>query len=195
MMSPVTKAMVEAYALMILVMGSFFVYFCGMVWAFCNPVLSGGEEDHINEVLLDAMVEAYALMILVMGSFFVYFCGMVWAFCNPVLSGGEEDHINEVLLDGAKSTLWRTEPVPQQRFCTGADPEQRFCTGADPEKRFCTGADPEQRFCTGADPEQLQQNTRAWLAQTYVQFGGDTDSLLLDRNDQVRECKTRASPV
>lgn len=45
MTSPVTKAMVESYALMVLVMGTFFVYFCGMVWAFCNPKLSGADED------------------------------------------------------------------------------------------------------------------------------------------------------
>lgn len=45
MTSPVTKAMIEAYALMIMVMGTFFVYFCGMVWAFCNPKLSGAEEE------------------------------------------------------------------------------------------------------------------------------------------------------
>lgn len=44
MTSPVTKAMIESYALMALVMGSFFVYFCGMVWTFCNPKLSGTEE-------------------------------------------------------------------------------------------------------------------------------------------------------
>lgn len=37
--------MIESYALMILVMGTFFVYFCGMVWAFCNPKLSGAEEE------------------------------------------------------------------------------------------------------------------------------------------------------
>ncbi|CAJ1060183.1 hypothetical protein KUCAC02_023021 [Xyrichtys novacula] len=45
MTSPVTKAMIESYALMVLVMGTFFVYFCGMVWAFCNPKLSGEEEE------------------------------------------------------------------------------------------------------------------------------------------------------
>ncbi|KAK5930945.1 hypothetical protein CgunFtcFv8_027139 [Champsocephalus gunnari] len=45
MTSPVTKAMIESYALMVMVMGSFFVYFCGMVWAFCNPKLSGAEEE------------------------------------------------------------------------------------------------------------------------------------------------------
>lgn len=37
--------MIESYALMVLVMGTFFVYFCGMVWAFCNPKLSGAEEE------------------------------------------------------------------------------------------------------------------------------------------------------
>ncbi|KAJ0032280.1 hypothetical protein NQD34_002361 [Periophthalmus magnuspinnatus] len=45
MPSPVTNAMIESYALMVMVMGTFFVYFCGMVWAFCNPKLSDGEED------------------------------------------------------------------------------------------------------------------------------------------------------
>lgn len=45
MTSPVTKAMIESYALMVMVMGTFFVYFCGMVWAFCNPKLSGVEEE------------------------------------------------------------------------------------------------------------------------------------------------------
>lgn len=45
MTSPVTKAMIESYALMVMVMGTFFVYFCGMVWAFCNPKLSGAEEE------------------------------------------------------------------------------------------------------------------------------------------------------
>ncbi len=45
MTSPVTKAMMESYALMLMVMGTFFVYFCGMVWAFCNPKLSGAEEE------------------------------------------------------------------------------------------------------------------------------------------------------
>ncbi|KAG7513829.1 hypothetical protein JOB18_017747 [Solea senegalensis] len=37
--------MMESYALMVLVMGTFFIYFCGMVWAFCNPKLSGAEEE------------------------------------------------------------------------------------------------------------------------------------------------------
>lgn len=37
--------MIESYALMVLVMGTFFVYFCGMVWAFCNPKLSGAEQE------------------------------------------------------------------------------------------------------------------------------------------------------
>lgn len=37
--------MIESYALMVMVMGTFFVYFCGMVWAFCNPKLSGAEEQ------------------------------------------------------------------------------------------------------------------------------------------------------
>ncbi len=41
----VTEAMIESYALMILVMSAFFVYFCGMVWAFCNPKLSGFAEE------------------------------------------------------------------------------------------------------------------------------------------------------
>lgn len=45
MTSPVTKAMVESYALMVMVMGTFFLYFCGMVWAFCNPKLSGADEE------------------------------------------------------------------------------------------------------------------------------------------------------
>ncbi|AWP11330.1 Hypothetical protein SMAX5B_017625 [Scophthalmus maximus] len=45
MTSPVNKAMIESYALMVMVMGTFFVYFCGMVWAFCNPKLSGAEEE------------------------------------------------------------------------------------------------------------------------------------------------------
>lgn len=38
--------MIEAYALMVMVMGTFFIYFCGMVWAFCNPKLSGSEEEY-----------------------------------------------------------------------------------------------------------------------------------------------------
>lgn len=37
--------MLDSYVLMVLVMGSFFLYFCGMVWAFCNPKLSGAEEE------------------------------------------------------------------------------------------------------------------------------------------------------
>lgn len=37
----VTEALIESYALMLLVMSAFFLYFCGMVWAFCNPKLSG----------------------------------------------------------------------------------------------------------------------------------------------------------
>ncbi|MED6252441.1 hypothetical protein ATANTOWER_011821 [Ataeniobius toweri] len=45
MTSPVTKAMIESYALMVMVMGTFFIYFCGMVWAFCNPKESGAEEE------------------------------------------------------------------------------------------------------------------------------------------------------
>lgn len=45
MTSPVTKAMIESYALMVMVFCTFFVYFCGMVWAFCNPKLSGAEEQ------------------------------------------------------------------------------------------------------------------------------------------------------
>ncbi|KAK9519193.1 hypothetical protein VZT92_021936 [Zoarces viviparus] len=49
MTSPVAKAMIESYALMVMVMGSFFVYFCGMVWTFCNPKLSGEEEEEEEE--------------------------------------------------------------------------------------------------------------------------------------------------
>ncbi|CAG04836.1 unnamed protein product [Tetraodon nigroviridis] len=45
MTSPVNQAMLDAYVLMVLVMGTFFLYFCGMVWAFCNPKLSGAEEE------------------------------------------------------------------------------------------------------------------------------------------------------
>lgn len=45
MTSPVNQAMLDSYALMVLVMGTFFLYFCGMVWAFCNPKLSGAEEE------------------------------------------------------------------------------------------------------------------------------------------------------
>lgn len=117
-----------------------------------------------------AMVEAYALMIMVMGTFFIYFCGMVWAFCNPVLSSCEEDTVSDLDLDAVKSGLWPTEPNHLQVLCTGAD------------------------------PERLRRDTTTWLTQTYVHFGGDTDSLLLDRNhsgfaDQVRVGKTRASPV
>lgn len=41
----VTEAMIESYVLMFLVMSAFFVYFCGMVWAFCNPKLSGFAEE------------------------------------------------------------------------------------------------------------------------------------------------------
>lgn len=48
MSSVITEAMIESYALMILVMATFFVYFCGMVWAFCNPKLSGAEEEEIT---------------------------------------------------------------------------------------------------------------------------------------------------
>lgn len=44
MTSAVTKAMIESYVLMVMVMGTFFIYFCGMVWAFCNPKLSEVEE-------------------------------------------------------------------------------------------------------------------------------------------------------
>lgn len=47
MSSLIREAMIESYALMILVMATFFVYFCGMVWAFCNPKLSGAEEEDI----------------------------------------------------------------------------------------------------------------------------------------------------
>ncbi|CAL8268179.1 unnamed protein product [Arctogadus glacialis] len=117
-----------------------------------------------------AMVEAYALMIMVMGGFFVYFCGMVWAFCNPVLSGGEEEDFDEIGLDAPKNNLWQMAPNSQEMLCTAAHPEQ-------------------------------QQKTKDWLAQsTYINFGGDTDSLLLDRTDfgfadHVRQSKTRGSPV
>lgn len=45
MTSPVTKAMLDSYVLMVLVMGMFFLYFCGMVWAFCNPKMTGAEEE------------------------------------------------------------------------------------------------------------------------------------------------------
>lgn len=41
--------MIESYALMIMVMGTFFIYFCGMVWAFSNPKLSGAEEESVAE--------------------------------------------------------------------------------------------------------------------------------------------------
>lgn len=41
----VTEAMIESYALMLLVMSAFFVYFCGMVWAFCNPKIGGHAEE------------------------------------------------------------------------------------------------------------------------------------------------------
>ncbi|CAL8254565.1 unnamed protein product [Merluccius merluccius] len=125
-----------------------------------------------------AMVEAYALMIMVMGTFFIYFCGMVWAFCNPVLSGGEEDEEDEMLRDAHhKINLWQMAPNPQEVFCTGVDPEQ-------------------------LQHQHQHRDTRDWLAQTtYINFGGgDTDSLLLDRNDfgfadHVRESKTWGSPV
>ncbi|KAL7891324.1 hypothetical protein AOLI_G00008000 [Acnodon oligacanthus] len=50
----VTEAMIESYALMILVMSTFFVYFCGMVWAFCNPKLSGIEDEDTPECESDA---------------------------------------------------------------------------------------------------------------------------------------------
>lgn len=44
----IKEAMIESYALMILVMAAFFVYFCGMVWAFSNPKLSGAEDEEIT---------------------------------------------------------------------------------------------------------------------------------------------------
>lgn len=44
MPSPVAEAMIESYALMVIVMGTFFLYFCGMVWAFCNPKLSNEDK-------------------------------------------------------------------------------------------------------------------------------------------------------
>lgn len=44
----VTEALIESYALMFLVMSAFFVYFCGMVWAFCNPKLSGIEDTECD---------------------------------------------------------------------------------------------------------------------------------------------------
>lgn len=53
MTSPVAKAMIESYALMVMVMGTFFVYFCGMVWAFCNPKLSGSEEEVVAEEVVE----------------------------------------------------------------------------------------------------------------------------------------------
>lgn len=49
MTSPVNQAMLDAYVLMVLVMGTFFLYFCGMVWAFCNPKMSGAEEERETE--------------------------------------------------------------------------------------------------------------------------------------------------
>ncbi|TSL22040.1 hypothetical protein Baya_6336 [Bagarius yarrelli] len=45
MSSLIKEAMIESYALMILVMATFFVYFCGMVWAFSNPKLSDTEDE------------------------------------------------------------------------------------------------------------------------------------------------------
>ncbi|GAA6069791.1 uncharacterized [Tachysurus ichikawai] len=48
MSSLIKEAMIESYALMILVMAAFFVYFCGMVWAFSNPKLSGSEDEEIR---------------------------------------------------------------------------------------------------------------------------------------------------
>lgn len=45
MSNSVTEAMIESYALMFFVMATFFIYFCGMVWAFCNPKLSGIDDD------------------------------------------------------------------------------------------------------------------------------------------------------
>lgn len=53
MTSAVTKAMIESYALMIMVMGTFFIYFCGMVWAFCNPKLSGAEECETGDQTME----------------------------------------------------------------------------------------------------------------------------------------------
>lgn len=50
MPSPVAEAMIESYALMVMVMGTFFLYFCGMVWAFCNPKLSTDEEATEKEI-------------------------------------------------------------------------------------------------------------------------------------------------
>lgn len=48
MSSLIKEAMIESYALMIFVMAAFFVYFCGMVWAFSNPKLSGAEDEEIT---------------------------------------------------------------------------------------------------------------------------------------------------
>lgn len=45
MTNSVSAAMIESYLLMFFLMTAFFVYFCGMVWAFCNPKLSGIEDD------------------------------------------------------------------------------------------------------------------------------------------------------
>lgn len=42
--------MAESYGLMLVVMGSFFLYFCAMVWTFCNPRLSGADEQESGPV-------------------------------------------------------------------------------------------------------------------------------------------------
>lgn len=51
--------MIESYALMVMVMGTFFIYFCGMVWAFCNPKLSGSEEECETENQAEELTGLY----------------------------------------------------------------------------------------------------------------------------------------
>lgn len=52
--------MLDAYMLMVLVMGTFFLLFCGMVWAFCNPKLSEAEEECKSEQVVEYAVRPFA---------------------------------------------------------------------------------------------------------------------------------------
>ncbi|CAL8396134.1 unnamed protein product [Boreogadus saida] len=105
---------------------------------------------------------------------------------------------------GSKTTIQlrkRSTILLKEGVLSGGEEEDFDEIGLDaPKNNLWQMAPNSQEMLCTAHPEQ-QQKTKDWLAQsTYINFGGDTDSLLLDRNDfgfaeHVRQSKTLGSPV
>lgn len=94
MTSPVNQAMLDAYVLMVLVMGTFFLYFCGMVWAFCNPKLSGAEEEcGTDRQVAESTLRPSAAEELTRSTFVKFWDDTVWR--------GYSIRVNSILLRGS----------------------------------------------------------------------------------------------